>query len=139
MQLNLIPYLSFQGDCEEAFNMYKNIFGGTIEIVQRYDNPAMKAPAEWKEKVLHAHFKGPGFTFFGADMMHGSDKNSYKSNIALSLDIKDPEEGKKIFDQLANGGSIGVPYEKQFWGDWHGNLTDRFGIRWMMNSSQSGS
>jgi PhnB protein len=47
--------------------------------------------------------------------------------------IDDREEGKRIFDALAEGGTVHHAYEKQFWGDWHGNLTDKYGFRWMVN------
>lgn len=37
----LIPYLHFGGNCEEALQFYAQVLGGTVEITQRYDNPAM--------------------------------------------------------------------------------------------------
>ena len=38
------------GDCEEALNFYRDILGGEVTIVNRYDNPAMNAPEDYKNR-----------------------------------------------------------------------------------------
>lgn len=130
--IKLIPYLNFQGNCEEALNTYKDIFGGEIDTVNRYDNPAMNAPDEYKDKILHARFHFGGNTIYASDVFPGSSIKK-GGDVAMSLSLSDLERANRIFDRLAEGGKIGVPFEKQFWGDRHGNLTDRFGIHWMVN------
>lgn len=134
-ELDLMPYLTFYGNCEEAFSFYKDILGATLHIVSRYDNPAMNAPEAYRNKVLHANLQFGSHIIFGSDAMPGKEQPVTQSNIALSLHAKNEEEGKRIFDKLAEGGKVHVPFKKQFWGDHHGNLTDRFGIHWMMNCS----
>lgn len=129
----LIPYLNFEGSCEEALNYYAGIFNGTVEIQSRYDNPAMNAPEHYKDKVLHGRLHAGGLTLYASDVFPGSAAHKGSGDVALSLDVADPETGKVIFGRLAEGGKVGVPFEKQFWGDWHGNLADRYGIRWMVN------
>lgn len=131
--ITLIPYLHFQGECEEALNRYKEILDGTVEIRERYDNPEMDAPDDYKEKVLHARFYFGGNTIMASDVFPGQSANHGTGDAALSITIDDVEKAKKMFDELTEGGKIGVPFEKQFWGAWHGNLTDRFGVRWMVN------
>ena len=132
-EIQLMPYLHFQGNCEEALNFYTGILDGRVEIASRYDNPAMHAPEDYKNKILHASFYFGKYTVFASDAMPGKQAGTFNSNIALSLGLHDEELAKKIFDQLSEGGNIHVPFKKQFWGDWHGNFTDRFGIRWMVN------
>jgi PhnB protein len=133
----LIPYLNFEGNCEEALNFYSGILGGRVEVRTRYDNPAMKAPEEYKDKVLHARLYAGAITLYASDVFPGQGAQKNSGDVALSLDVSDPETGRDIFDRLAEGGATGVPFEKQFWGDWHGNLTDRYGIRWMVNCASS--
>ncbi len=135
--IELIPYVSFDGNCEEALNLYKEILDGRVEIASRYDNPAMKAPDDYKNKILHARFHFGNQTIFASDVMPGKSGKGHAGRIALSLGLHDEELAKRIFDQLAVGAEIGVPFAKQFWGDWHGNLVDRFGVRWMLNSSKA--
>ena len=39
------------------------------------------------------------------------------------------------FDALAADGSVGMPLEKQVWGDIYGLVKDKYGIEWMFNVS----
>lgn len=131
----LTAYLNFMGNCEEALNFYARVLDGKATIRQRYDNPAMNAPEEFRDKVLHASLEFGPVTILASDIMkqRQGTPTSGTGDAALSLDVTDSNEGKRIFDLLAEGGKQGVPFEKQFWGGWHGNLTDRYGVRWMVN------
>jgi len=133
--IELVPYLQFQGDCEEALNFYKDVLDGRIEIASRYDNPAMNAPDDFKNKILHARFIFGRFTMFASDVMPKKKNEALRSNISISLGLHDEELAKDIFERLSSGGEINIPFKKQFWGDWHGNFSDRFGIHWMVNCS----
>jgi PhnB protein len=133
--IEMMPYLQFQGNCEEALHLYEKVLNGRVEIVSRYDNPAMKAPEEYKNKILHASFHFGNNSLFASDTLAKKMNEPMSDNIAVSLGFGDEVEAKEIFDGLSEGGIIHVPFKKQFWGDWHGNFTDRFGIRWMVNCS----
>jgi PhnB protein len=130
----LIPYLHFGGNCEEALHFYAQVLGGTVEITQRYDNPAMNAPEDYKQKVLHGRLHFGDLHIYASDVFPGQGVAQSSGDAALSLAFTDPDMGKQVFGLLAEGGKVGVPFEKQFWGEWHGNLVDRYGIRWMVNS-----
>ncbi|MEN7551079.1 VOC family protein [Rapidithrix thailandica] len=134
--VTLTPYLSFEGNCEEALNFYSEIFQGKVEVVNRYDNPAMKAPAEYREKVLHAYITFGAVTMYASDVFPGKRAHKSSGDMALSLDFSEVETAKKVFEQLSEEGETGVLFAKQFWGDWHGNLIDRYGIRWMINVTE---
>jgi PhnB protein len=129
--MELIPYLHFGGNCEEALNSYKKILNAKIDNISRFDNPAMQVPEEYKNKILHAVFAFNGNQVYASDVFPGQSVTG--NNIALSLSVDDLEESKKIFSELSKGGKVLVNYEKQFWGDWHGNFIDRYGIYWMVN------
>jgi PhnB protein len=137
MSTTLTPYLHFNGNCEEALNAYKVILGGSLEGVQRYGMMNPNAPPEQKDKILHAEFKFDGCTILASDSFGERVGDKSSPNTALSLSYDSPEKAKQIFDKLAEGGKVGVPFEKQFWGAWHGNLVDRYGIYWMMNTHSS--
>jgi PhnB protein len=134
--IEMMPYLSYQGNCEEALLFYKEILDGRIEIASRYDNPAMNAPEDFKNKILHARFYFDRYTLFASDVMPKNQHQELTSNIAISLGFHDESFAAGIFEKLSAGGTIHIPFKKQFWGDWHGNFKDRFGIRWMINCSQ---
>ena len=136
IQLEMMPYLSFQGNCEEALHFYSEILDGRIEIVSRYDNPAMNTAVDFKNKILHARFSFGNYTLFASDVMPKKQNEQMTSNIAISLGFHDEVVAENIFDRLSADGDIHIPFKKQFWGDWHGNFRDRFGIRWMVNCTK---
>ena len=133
MVKRLVPYLNFQGNCEDALIYYKKILDGEIEIVNRYDNPAMQIPTDYKNKILHARFTIADMLFFASDFFPGRTLERGNGDIALSLDADSEEEGQRIFLLLSKDGEVVVPFAKQFWGAWHGNIIDKYGIKWMIN------
>jgi len=36
--------------------------------------------------------------------------------------------------RYSEDGEIEMPFDRQFWGDYFGSLTDKFGIRWMVTA-----
>lgn len=67
MQMN--AYLSYRGDCEEAFKFYEQFLGGTIGAMFRYgDSPmANTVPPEWANKVMHGSVTIGGQVFMAGD------------------------------------------------------------------------
>ena len=55
------------------------------------------------------------------------------NNFSISVNTEDVEEGRRIFNALADGGHITMPFEKTFWQAYFGMTTDKFGINWMVN------
>lgn len=132
--MKLIPYLHYAGNCEEALNHYKKVLDGRIEIVTRYDQPSMNAPEDYKNKVLHARFYFGDNTIFASDTFPGNTVTAGNA-ITLSLSIQE-DKATEVFNNLAAGGVVTMPFERQFWGDLFGQLTDRFGIKWMVNGEK---
>lgn len=128
------PYLYFEGNCEEALNFYSKILDGKLNIEGRYDNPAMQAPKAYHDKIMHATLEFDGHMMMACDILPDANFSTKTGNVALSISVKEVEVGKNIFEQLSKGGTVNYAFEKQFWGDWHGNFTDRFGISWMINA-----
>ncbi len=131
-------YLSFEGTCEAAFNFYKSVFGGEFTYVGRYkDMPSSEYPIpdSLKDKIMHISLPiSQETSLFGADMMEELGfKPTIGNNITLSVTAKDEVETKKIFNGLAEGGTITMPLEKTFWAPLFGMATDKFGINWMVS------
>ncbi len=131
-------YLTFEGTCEAAFNLYKSVFGGEFTYVGRYkDMPSTEHPVPDALKDKISHISLPicnECELYGADMMEELGfKSTFGDNIALSVKAKDEEETKKIFNGLAEGGTITMPLEKTFWSPMFGMLTDKFGVNWMVS------
>src|ERR1700759_2863856 len=95
----LIPYLTFGGNCEEALNFYKSAIGGDVEIVTRYDNPAMNAPANYQDKILHARFYvGGDLVLYASDGWPGKPLTGNSGDVSLSIVLTDDlEKAKKMY------------------------------------------
>ncbi|MFC4870196.1 VOC family protein [Negadavirga shengliensis] len=132
--IRLVPYLRFQGNCEEALGFYASILDGKFTIEQKYDVPEMNAPEDYRDKILHASFEFGENRFYACDIFPGAVIKESGKNVSLSLLLETQQEGDKVFDRLSEGGKVNFPFKKQFWGDWHGSFIDRFGIEWNVNA-----
>ena len=131
MELN--PYLIFNGDCAEAFKFYEQTLGGKIESLMTFaGSPAAEhVPAEFADKVLHATIKIEGQTIMASDAPPG--KYERPTGISVAIGLNDRERGERIFNALAENGTVQMPFEKTFWASGFGMCVDRFGIPWMVN------
>jgi PhnB protein len=131
--IQLDAYLFFKGNCREAMEFYKDVFGGKL-TVQTYGEVPGEKPAAMKgmdDKVMHALLTGGVIRLMASD---STRKKAFgESFISLSLSDSDEKKLRTIFSKLAKGGKVTQPLEKQFWGDVFGGLTDKFGVDWMVN------
>jgi len=131
------PYLNFNGNTEEAFNFYKSVFGGEFLTVMRMrDAQGMPVPEGQEEKIMHI-----ALPLANGSMLMASDNcndETFKqgNNFYISIHCDSVEEGEKLFDTLSTDGKAEHPFKKEFWGDWFGSLTDKFGINWMVNYTE---
>ena len=130
--MKLVPYLHFAGQAEEALNFYKAAFDGAIVMLSRYSDGPMDVSEADRNKIMHGRLQ------FGDNVLMISDvcdRPVYGCDtVALSINlVSDESLAVQTFDRLAHGGHIIMPPGKMFWGAWFGMLTDRFGIKWMIN------
>jgi PhnB protein len=132
-------YLTFNGNCEEAFNFYKSVFGGEFPYVGRYkDMPSDggKAVAEEDaDKIMHMSLPISKETMLMGSDTGGEWASSYSkgNNFAISISTNSKEEADRLFNGLSAGGQVTMPLNNTFWGDYFGMFTDKFGINWMMS------
>jgi PhnB protein len=119
MQLN--PYLLFKGDCEAAFKFYERVLGGKITAMFRFEGSPMagKLSPEWQNKIMHASLTIGDKVLMGSDPPHDQQD--------------DPAEADRVFQALAEGGTVTMPIGPTFWAVHFGMLVDRFGTPWMIN------
>jgi PhnB protein len=132
----LSPYLGFDGTCEEAFEFYRSVFGGEFRNLSRYSEAPSdpSGPPVDGDKIMHVALPiGEGQAIMGSDRPPGLGTTTFGDSVSISVFPDSSEEGRRIFDALSEGGQVTLPYERQFWGDDYGQLTDRFGINWMVD------
>ncbi|MBC7947807.1 MAG: VOC family protein [Chitinophagaceae bacterium] len=132
----LNSYLHFNGNCEEAFNLYKSVFGGEFAMLSRLkDVPAgVPCPPGDPNHILHVSLPiGPHSMLMGSDVPDSVPKAVSGSNYSISVNVDSEEEANKTFNGLSAGGKVIMPLEKAFWGALFGMCTDKFGVFWMVN------
>jgi PhnB protein len=131
----LNPYLNFRGNAREAMEFYQGVFGGDLRMMTFKEYNASEDPSE-DDQIMHAQLEADGLIFMAADTPKRMDY-SEGSNFSMSLSGEDETQLRRYFDKLADGGMVMMPLEKAMWGDTFGMLTDRFGIRWLVNVNQA--
>jgi PhnB protein len=135
----LNPYLTFSGSAREAMEFYKSVFGGDLAVSTFGDYEMPGLPEDAKDQVMHSQLTtSAGFTVMGADAPPGMDLPS-TGNGTISLSGDEADELRGYWDGLADGGRVDMPLEQAPWGDHFGQLTDKFGISWMVNIAGSGA
>jgi PhnB protein len=126
----LNPYLAFNGNCREAMTFYKEALNGELNI-QTFGESPLDVPPEHKDKVMHATLTFGDAILMASDGMPGQEV-TFGNSVALSIAALEEAEGEKIFNNLSEGGTVTMPWEKTFWDAKFGMCTDKFGIDWMV-------
>lgn len=132
-------YLSFNGNCEEAFNFYKSVFGGEFNGVYRFkDMPPSDfvVPEEFKNHIMHMGLPISGETILmGSDCIELSPEQKWLqgSNFSIAVGVTSDEEAHRVFEGLSEGGNVSMPLQTTFWSPLFGVVKDRFGIEWMID------
>lgn len=133
--MKVIPYLSFNGQCKEAFHFYEQCLGGKIIYMVDHVGSPMEndVPPEWKDKILHAQMNIGDQEIMASD----SPAEFYKAprGLYVSLHFDNVNEAERIFHSLAEGGNVEMPFGETFWAKGFGMAIDKFGTPWMINCS----
>jgi PhnB protein len=129
-------HLSFNGQCEEAFQLYKQCLGGEITLMLTYgDSPTASSFPGLEDKIFHATLKLGDQVLTGADVPPSSYEKP--QGFAIQLNIDNPNEAEQIFNTLSEGGTIQLPLQQTFWAERYGMATDRFGTPWEINCGKA--
>jgi PhnB protein len=130
MKMNV--HLNFQGNCAEAFEFYKKIFGANNAFVMKYgDAPAgSPVPPNWNDKVMHTSIPLGDALLMGCDAPQGS--STPLGGFQISVQSNNESEVNRIYEALKDGGSVQMPMAQTFWSPRFGMCTDKFGVAWMI-------
>jgi PhnB protein len=129
--ITLHPYLFFNGNCREAMEFYKSVFGGELTLQTMGEVPGdFPGKEENKDKIIHANLSAESFTLYGSDSTKASDA---AAKVEITINGDDEERMREIFKKLSEGGEVVTELRKEFWGDTFGKFTDKYKIDWMMN------
>lgn len=131
MKMN--PYLTFDGNCREAFALYQKALGAKMVAMVTFGETPMKdqVPAEAQGKIAHARLDLGDQWLMGSDGMPGCYEQM--KGFSVSINVDDPAEAEHIFQALSDGAEVRMPIAETFWARRFGMLTDKFGTPWMIN------
>ena len=131
----VIPYLTFQGRAEEALAFYSDALDGQVLYKQTFMESELgpQIPEAWQDKIMHAAFEAGGLQLMMSDTPDSETKVQVGDQVALALNLSSEEEVSQVFVRLAEGGTVNMALETTAWGAKFGMLTDKFGIKWMLN------
>lgn len=136
-------YLNFDGQAEEALNFYAEVFNSKAEGIMRWgDMPENTLPDSARNLVMNSQvFILGGHSLMLADVLDPSidpmfeERYSVGNAITIVLSPETRAEADRLYAELSEGGSADMPMEDAFWGDYFGQLKDKFGIPWMIVTS----
>jgi PhnB protein len=132
-----IPYLAFNGNCAEAMRFYERVLGLGVKLemmMSGADSPmAVQIPKEHAHRILHARL-----SFDGGSCIYAGDAPAHIpyegiKGVTITMNYATTAEGEAVFNSLADGGNVNMPYQQTFWAKSAGMLIDRFGIPWIIN------
>ena len=129
-----IPYLFFNGTCEEALRTYARVFGSPEpEMMRSSQAPEGESMGGNPDSVMHGSVK------IGDGILYASDYSRAEpmAGNSICLTVPNTTEGRRLFDALAQNGAVEMPYEPTFWSPGFGAFTDRFGTRWMIDTESA--
>ncbi len=130
------PYLFFRGRCEEAIEFYRDMLGAEVLMMMRFkdapDKPPshLELPPDVDERVMHACLSIHGTNVMMSDGMASGPLDF--NCMSLSITVPDAATAKRVFDGLADGGSVQMPLGPTFFSPCFGAVADKFGVSWMV-------
>ena len=134
--MSLSVYLNFNGECREAFEFYRSVFGGEFAAYETFgDGPDdILVPEDERGRVMHVSLPVGGSVLMGSDTPSWSPEPTVAgNNFSISYAPSSREETDELFARISEGGAVTMPLEDMFWGAYFGSCVDRFGISWQFN------
>lgn len=135
--MKVLANLDFDGECREAFTAYAEILGGTIRAMFSHrDMPGMgpPVPEDRMDRIIHAWIDIGDQSLMGQDMQDFSGRKG----MSVTVQADTPDEARRIFAALAEGGEVQMPIDKQPWSEAFGVLVDRWGVPWVIDTAEAG-
>jgi len=138
------PYLTFSGNCEDAFNFYRSVFGGNFAYIGRFgEMPPMDGqppiPDSERNKIMHVSLPISEETILmGSDSSEAfGQATNVGNNFSISINASSQPDADRLYNGLASNGTQIMPMNKTFWGAYFGMLVDKYGIQWMVNYDEA--
>jgi PhnB protein len=129
--MSFVPYIMFRGNCAEAMAFYAEVFGADPPVLMRYSEAPEGEGMPPSERVMHAELGLADGKLMASDYPEGMPGDEQKA-VSVMHEVADAEKARRVFDRLAEGGVVLMPFGPTFWSQGFGMVRDRFGTHWMI-------
>jgi PhnB protein len=132
MAVTVTPHLNFRGNAREALAFYQSVFGGELTIASYAEmgnsDPATADHVTWGQVAADN-----GFRIMAYDVYPNLPWDQGDDPFFVSVRGGDPDELRSYWDKLADGATVKQPLAPAPWAPLYGQLTDRFGVTWVLD------
>lgn len=130
-------YLTFNGNCKEAFDFYASLLQQKISDFNLFGEmppqPGFELSEADKNRVMHVTLPISKETSLMGSDTFPHQPVSFGDNLSISISPDSKKEADRIFKELAEGGNVVMPMADTFWNAYFGMVKDKFGVNWMIN------
>ncbi|UXI02610.1 YciI family protein [Photobacterium sp. TY1-4] len=133
-QSRLNTYLFFDGCCNEALAFYQQRLGAQVSLRMRFRDSPEPLPEDmlqpgFEDKIMHCEFSIGDMVVMASD---GCSDTQTFSGFSLALTVPTAEDAHRTFQALSENGRVDMPLAETFWSPLFGQVTDQFGVSWMI-------
>lgn len=141
IMITISPWINFNGNAEEAFTFYKSVFGGEFtKVLRPKDLAGPEFPVAEKDEHKIMQIVLP---INGENLLIGNDVpeflgkvNEHENRSKIHVGVRSKDEALRIFNGLSMGGEVEAPMATSPWGTFFGMFRDKYGIEWIIESTQ---
>lgn len=132
MPITITPHLNFRGTARKALELYREAFGGELSVITYADMG--NANTDTADHVVWGQVEaGNGFRIMAHDVYPPLPWHQGQNPFYVSVRGTSDAELQGYWDKLATGGSIIQPLGPSQWAPLYGQLTDAFGVTWVLD------
>jgi PhnB protein len=131
--MKIHAYLTFNGQCEEAFKFYADCLNGSLELMRFGESPeARNVPEQFHQRVMHVCLTSGDQMLMAADSIPGMPYEGIKG-CSISLQVENVPEAERLYETSSANGRVQLELQATAWATRFAVFTDQFGVSWMIN------
>jgi len=133
-QVAATQYLFFSGQCEQALEFYKEHLGAKVGMIMRFNESPDPLPEGmlkegFERKIMHSEFTIGSTRILASDGCNDKEKFD---GFRIALSAHNKETAEHLFEALSQGGRVDMPLGPTFFSPLYGQVTDQFGLGWII-------
>ncbi|MDQ0362638.1 VOC family protein [Breznakia pachnodae] len=129
------PFLLFDGNCQNALDLYVSVFHATIVEKMTFEEVGYTNNKDSLNYIANSTFKLGESIFYAGDIVDDGREQWQKGNqVSIWLELSDVDELMQIERQLLDtGGKSIIRTHETFWNSQYTKVQDKYGMIWELN------